>query len=78
MTAAPDLTPFSNGDFYWFKLEYPDHRWTVQQKLLPSRPSEGDCVDLGDDGQWRVLRTTSVHVRPAGKPDREFFVCIPV
>lgn len=62
---------------YWFKLEFADRRWSVEEKALPVAPAEGDCVDLGAAGCWRVRGLERVRVRPAGKPDRELFVCSP-
>jgi hypothetical protein len=62
---------------YWFKLEFPDRRWSVEEMSLPVRPAHGDCVDLGAAGRWLVCGSESVRVRPAGKPDRELFVCSP-
>lgn len=65
------------ASLYWFKLQFPDGRWTVEEKELDVRPSEGECVDLGASGRWCVSRAQSVHAGPSGKPDREFFVCQP-
>ena len=62
---------------YWFKLQFADRRWSVEEKALPTRPASGDCVDLGAAGLWRVCGSESVRVRPSGKPDRELFVCAP-
>lgn len=62
---------------YWFKLEFADRRWSVEEKALPSRPTEGDCVDLGAAGHWRIRGLERVRVRPPGKADRELFVCSP-
>jgi hypothetical protein len=69
--------PQENSRLYWFKLQFADRRWSVQEKDLPAPPATGDRVDLGADGIWQVCGSESVHVRPAGKPPREFFVCAP-
>ena len=62
---------------YWFKLQFSDRRWSVEEKSLPNRPAAGDCVDLGAVGRWRVDGSEHVRARPSGKPDRELFVCSP-
>jgi hypothetical protein len=67
MTAEPFL----------FKLEFPDHRWQVALAALPGPPSEGQCVELGVEGRWRVTGFELVRARPSGKPDNQFYVCSP-
>jgi hypothetical protein len=62
---------------YWFQLDFPDGRWSVQEKQLQLPPETGDRVDLGQDGFWQVRGSRVVGARPAGKPAREFFVCCP-
>jgi hypothetical protein len=77
MTAAPEIYPIPSDRTYWLKLEFADRRWAVHEQQLPGPPAEGDFVELGEDGRWEVYGRESVHVRPSGKPDREFFVCRP-
>ncbi len=77
MNAAPHIESPAAGELYWFKLEFPDKRWNIQAMELAAPPQEGDSVDLGGDGHWTVCGRRSVRVRPSGKPDREFFVCVP-
>ena len=62
---------------YCFKLVFPDGRWSVDEKQLPAAPHEGDVLDFGGYGGWRIQGSQRVGVRPAGKPPREFFVCAP-
>jgi hypothetical protein len=71
------MTPLSQIRPYWFKLEFPDGRWSVQEKELAAAPGTGDCVDLGADGRWQVQGSRLVPVHPSGQPPREFFVCRP-
>lgn len=74
MTTAADIQTTA---LYWFKLLFPDGRWSVQEKRLATPPQETDCVDLGDDGRWQICGQERVAVRPSGKPARDFFVCRP-
>jgi hypothetical protein len=62
---------------YLFKLQFPDRRWQIAVKDMASEPSEGECVELGAEGRWRVVGRESVRARPSGKPDNLFFVCAP-
>jgi hypothetical protein len=62
---------------YSFKLVFPDGRWSVDEKLLPEPPSEGDVVVFDGDGDWRIEGRERIGARPAGKPPRQFFVCAP-
>ena len=62
---------------YLFKLQFPDRRWQVAVKDLAAAPCEGEYVELGLNGRWRVVGFERVRARPAGKPDNEFFVCCP-
>lgn len=78
MTAAPEINPMSFAEgIYWLKLEFADRRWAVHEQQLSGPPAEGDFLQLGADGLWEVFGRESVHVRPSGKADREFFVCRP-
>jgi hypothetical protein len=61
---------------YSLKLEFPDGRWSVDEKQLPERPRVGELVEHG--AWWRVRDIVTVPVRMARKPDREFFVCRPL
>lgn len=63
---------------YWFKLEFPDGRWDVEEHRLARPPAVGDVVDLDRYGRWRVSGSQLVRPRPARKPAREFFVCAQV
>ena len=71
------MTPLTEIRQYWFKLEFPDGRWSVQEKQLPIAPDAGDQVDLGADGRWQVCSSRFVPVHPSGHPPRHFFVCKP-
>jgi hypothetical protein len=62
---------------YSFKLVFPDGRWSIDEKQLSDRPAAGDVVVFEGSGGWRIESQQQVHVRPAGKPPREFFVCAP-
>jgi len=62
---------------YFFKLVFPDGRWSVDEKQLSTVPHEGDVVDFPGLGEWRIEGSQRVGVKPAGKPQREFFVCAP-
>jgi hypothetical protein len=62
---------------YVFKLVFPDGRWSIDEKRLADRPTEGDVVVFEGYGGWRIEGLDKVGVRPAGKPPREFFVCAP-
>jgi hypothetical protein len=72
-----DYMPHEPGR-YSFKLVFPDGRWSVDEKQLAARPTEGDVVVFEGSGGWRIERAQQVNVRPVGKPPREFFVCAPV
>jgi hypothetical protein len=63
---------------YSFKLVFPDGRWSVDEKQLVARPTEGDVVVFEGSGGWRIEGAQRVNARPAGKPPREFFVCAPL
>ena len=58
---------------YTLKLEFPDGRWSVDEKLLEETPRVGELLEHG--AWWKVLRVDHVPVRVARKPDRELFVC---
>jgi hypothetical protein len=62
---------------YSFKLVFPDGRWSIDEKQLLGRPSQGDVVVFEGTGGWRIEGQQQVGVRPAGKAPREFFVCAP-
>jgi len=62
---------------FWFKLEFPDGRWNVEEKELPVEPRLGDVVGFDDGRQWRVRASQLVRPLPPRKPAREFFVCAP-
>jgi hypothetical protein len=62
---------------YSLQFEFRDGRWSVGETRLPERPKLGDVIDVGGDGTWEVCGSKLVHVRPANKPPREFFVCRP-
>lgn len=62
---------------YWFKLVFPDGRWSVDEGHLAAPPSEGDLVALEGHGTWRIERSERIRAKPAGKRSREFFVCAP-
>ena len=62
---------------YCFKLVFPDGRWSVDEKQLPTAPHEGDVLAFPGYGEWRIEGSERVGVKPAGKPQREFFVCAP-
>jgi hypothetical protein len=62
---------------YCFKLVYPDGSWNVEEKALAALPRRGDVVSFGLTGRWRIGTSQSVKPRPAGKPEREFYVCAP-
>ncbi len=72
MTLAMRATSLPQS--YWFKLEFPDHRWSVEERQFATPPREGETVDFGD-ALWRIVGTASVRVMPSGKPDRQFFRC---
>ena len=73
MEPAPSL----NLMRYCFKLVFPDGRWSIDEKQLPTAPHEGDILDFAGYGDWRIQGSQQVGVRPAGKPPREFFACAP-
>ena len=58
---------------YTLKLEFPDGRWSVDEKLFDETPCVGELLELGV--WWKVLRVDDVPVWVAHKPDRELFVC---
>lgn len=60
---------------FWFKLEFPDGRWNVAERMLDATPRVGDVVSFDDGSRWRVRDSQLVKPRPARKPPREFFVC---
>ena len=60
---------------YCFKLEFPDGRWTVAEKLLPAEPHVGDVVRFDEGETWRVRDSQLVWPRPQRLPRREVFVC---
>ena len=62
---------------YCFKLVFPDGRWSIDEKQLPTAPHEGDVLAFAGYGDWRIEGSQRVGVKPAGKPQREFFVCAP-
>ena len=62
---------------YCFKLVFPDGRWSIDEKQLASRPSEGDLVMFDGYGDWRIEGSERVGAKPSGKRSREFFVCAP-
>ncbi len=62
---------------YFFKLVFPDGRWSIDEKQLPAAPHEGDVIAFEGYGDWRIEGSLRVGVKPAGKPQREFFVCAP-
>lgn len=62
---------------YCFKLVFPDGRWSIDEKQLPSPPSEGDIVVFDGFGDWRIQGSERVDAKPSGKRSREFFVCAP-
>ena len=62
---------------YCFKLVFPDGRRSIDEKQLPSPPSEGDVVVFDGYGDWRIEGLERVGAKPAGKRSREFFVCAP-
>jgi hypothetical protein len=62
---------------YWFKLVFPDGRWTVAEKQLPAEPHLGDVLAFGDGAPWRVSDSQLVWPRPNRQPRREVFVCAP-
>jgi hypothetical protein len=62
---------------YCFKLVFPDGRWSVDEKQLATPPQEGDVLDFPGYGGWRIQGSQRVGVRPAGKPQREFYICAP-
>jgi hypothetical protein len=64
-------------DTYWFKLVFPDGRWSVDEQTLPQPPQDGDVLAIGQQ-EWLVKGTQRVMPRPAGKPARDFVVCAPV
>jgi hypothetical protein len=73
----PIHAPASPGR-YWFKLVFPDGRWSVDEKQLADRPHDGDVVAFDAHGIWQVqIGTQRVMPRPAGKPPREFLICAP-
>ncbi len=62
---------------YCFKLVFPDGRWSIDEKQLSIVPHEGDVIAFPGYGDWRIEGSQRVGVKPAGKPQREFFVCAP-
>ena len=66
-----------NSIRYFFKLVFPDGRWSIDEKQLPIAPHEGDVLAFPGYGDWRIEGSERVGVKPAGKPQREFFVCAP-
>jgi hypothetical protein len=62
---------------YCFKLEFPDGRWNVDERELPTAPQVGDLVQFADGCNWRVRRSQLVRPRPQSKPAHEYFVCVP-
>jgi hypothetical protein len=70
--------PSRNLIRYAFKLVFPDGRWSVDERELPSAPREGDVLGFDGIGQWRIHGAQRVRVKPSGKPPRTFFVCSPV
>jgi hypothetical protein len=69
--------PSPSSSFYCFKLVFPDGRWSVDEKQLPAPPQEGDVLDFAGYGDWRIQGSQRVGVKPAGKPQREFYICAP-
>jgi len=69
--------PSRNLIRYCFKLVFPDGRWSIDEKQLPAAPHEGDVLAFPGYGDWRIQGSQRVGVKPAGKPQREFFVCAP-
>jgi hypothetical protein len=72
----PVLSRESSSAFS-FKIEFDDGRWSVAEKDLTITPRVGDVISFAENGSWRVRATQLVSSRPAGKPAREFFVCVP-
>jgi len=70
-------TPSGSLIRYCFKLVFPDGRWSVDEKQLAAAPHEGDVLAFAGYGDWRIQGSQRVGVAPAGKPQREFFVCAP-
>ena len=62
---------------YWFKLVFPDGRWTVAEKQLTDEPHLGDVLSFAEGGDWRVRDSQFVWPRPTRQPRREVFVCAP-
>ncbi len=69
--------PSRNPIRYCFKLVFPDGRWSIDEKQLPTAPHEGDVLAFAGYGDWRIEGSQRVGVKPAGKPQREFFICAP-
>jgi hypothetical protein len=65
------------AEAYWFKFEFADGRWDIDEKELQAAPHVGDVYDFSDSGKWRVRASQFVKPRPSQKPMREFFVCAP-
>ena len=70
--------PVRSSIRYCFKLVFPDGRWAIDEKQLPSAPREGDVLGFEGAGRWRIQGAQRVGVKPNGKPPRTFFVCAPV
>ena len=66
----------AKAERFYFKLEYADGRWDIDEQELPATPRTGDIVFTGSR-RWRVGGTQIVHPRPSGKPPRAFFICVP-
>jgi len=72
--------PATRGDdtgAYLFKLVLADGRWWVDEKRLATAPREGDVLVFEGRGRWRVGGRQRIGVRPARKPAREIFLCVP-
>jgi hypothetical protein len=69
--------PGRNAIRYCFKLVFPDGRWSIDEKQLPTVPRAGDVLGFDGAGRWRVEGAQRVGARPPGKAPRTFFICAP-